>query len=704
MSNPNEQDLAVAWRELAVRSKPASFVYIPASLGVLCLTPHFASRAGLSVAAFLYFLGLTVFRFRSSSRLAKATSLSWDNKRQFDLSVRLAGLSWGILSASAVSYCDGWQRWFALVLTASIAAGGLSALTPDFSLFFSFQSFLLLPPMFALILSGGVNALLAGCVLLCLGGLLCAMGWVTSRKYWQDIAHRRFQMEELASARERLELVVAGSNLGTFDWLPQVGEIYLDAKLADILGFSPEKFDPFRGPLAELVHPDDAPSVARSLGELLRSTDTEVCELEIRFLTASVEVRWFEFRGRVVQRDVSGQATRIAGTYEHITARKVAQDALEDMKVKVEQSEKLQTLGVLAGGVAHDFNNLLMAIHGNLELVALDMCPNGEAASSLECARKATMDAASLCDQLLAYAGKGKFSITSFDLSDVVGGMAQLLRVTIGKNHILKLDLETGLPPVEGDLSQIRQVVMNLITNASEAMEGCGGDEIWVRTYHQASDEYPLGLVCLEIRDQGCGMDAETQRRIFDPFFTTKFTGRGLGLASAIGIVRTHHGLMEVDSMEGEGTTFRMLLPAGVSRVADAQAPEKANSEPLVRRPMKILVVDDEASVRRITKSILAKGGHEVLLAEDGLRALEILEKQAEDIAVVLLDLTMPRKDGYQTLVEIRERWPHLPVLLASGYSADEVLQRAQAKVQGFLKKPFSKKQLLEEIGRLQPV
>ena len=539
------------------------------------------------------------------------------------------------------------------------------------------------------------------------GFLATAMGYAANRNYWQNLERNRHQMEELASARERLEMVVSGSNLGTFDWLPCVHEIHFDAKMAEVLGRPPEKFEPYCGSPMDLVYPDDLELMRSELVSVLKSTDDLVHEIEVRFQAVGHEFRWFVFRGRVVQRDRSARATRIAGTYEHITAQKEAEQALEVMKSRVAQAEKLQTLGVLAGGVAHDFNNLLMAIYGNLELVELDIPREGEAAESLSCAKTAALDAASLCDQLLAYAGKGKFSIQKFNLSELVREMAHLLQVTIGRNNSLTLELEDEAPLVEGDISQLRQVVMNLITNASESMEACSGGTITLRTYLAPESEFASpdpelltgDFICLEVVDQGCGMNEETLRRIFDPFFTTKFTGRGLGLASALGIARAHHGELRVESAPGEGTVFRLYLPT----TETLEMIEENGIE--LRRPIspiKILVVDDEASVRRISQSILSKVGHEVLLAKDGLDALEQLGAHPSEVALVLLDLTMPRKDGYQTLLEIRQKWPTLPVVLSSGYSADEVMQKAQAKVQGFLKKPFTKEQLLQEVGRVQ--
>ena len=311
------------------------------------------------------------------------------------------------------------------------------------------------------------------------------------------------------------------------------------------------------------------------------------------------------------------------------------------------------------------------------------------------------MDAARLCDQLLAYAGQGKLTTEVFNLNTLLEEMLPLLKLSASAHFPVEMKLEPGLPPIDGDVDKIRQVVMSLLTNAAEAMEDKGEGTIFIQTSLMrassgAGVELPeAACVCLTVTDQGCGMDERTLKRIYDPFFTTKFTGRGLGLASVIGIVRSHGGDISVQSEVGEGTTFRVLFPPKAVDRADLGEPEAPTSD---AASSTILVVDDEETVRRITERFLSQIGHTVLSAEDGVVALERLEEHGGRLSLVILDLTMPKKDGFETLREIRERWPHLPVILCSGYSEGRVMTEESMGAQGFLKKPFSKEQLLEVV------
>lgn len=268
----------------------------------------------------------------------------------------------------------------------------------------------------------------------------------------------------------------------------------------------------------------------------------------------------------------------------------------------------------------------------------------------------------------------------------------------------MKLQLDEDIPWVQGDLSQIRQIILNLMTNASEAMEGKSGS-ISLKTHladrvemaYSHPDLKAASYLCLTVTDQGCGMEKEVLERIFDPFFTTKFTGRGLGLASALGIARTHNGKLTVTSTPDVGTVFQLFLPvSNVTQPPQSEVPSRS----FVKTPrMSVLVVDDEVSVRRVIKGLLTQVGHRVLTANDGVEALDLLMKHDSEIDLVILDLIMPRKDGYDTLIELRSYWPKLPVILSSGYSERAVFSKAKSQVQGFLRKPFSKPRLLEELN-----
>lgn len=367
-----------------------------------------------------------------------------------------------------------------------------------------------------------------------------------------------------------------------------------------------------------------------------------------------------------------------------ITERKWAEEKRLQMERQMQQTQKLESLGVLAGGIAHDFNNLLTIILGNASL-ALDEMPSlSPARDSLKAIEATSLRAAELCRQMLAYSGKGRFVIENIRMNDLIGEMISLLKASISKKAILNLNLKEPLPPLRGDPSQIRQVLMNLVFNASEAIGEHGGvitistgmmecsnediSEIYL------DDNLTEGLyVWLEVSDTGCGMDHETQRRIFEPFFTTKFTGRGLGLSAVLGIVRGHKGALKVYSEPGRGTTFKVLFPA-----AESDRPLVPQSSSNIQHSDwkgagTVLLVDDEESVRNLGNRMLERLGFKVLIAVDGQQALETFRELHNEIVLVILDLTMPYMDGEETFRELRRIDQKVRVIMSSGYTESEI-------------------------------
>ncbi|MFP4030451.1 MAG: ATP-binding protein [Desulfococcaceae bacterium] len=391
-------------------------------------------------------------------------------------------------------------------------------------------------------------------------------------------------------------------------------------------------------------------------------------------------------------------------------------EARRQMDQRLQRVQKLESLGVLAGGVAHDFNNLLQSVMGNIELALMDLPPDSPATESIFQIESAARRLADLTNQLLAYAGRGKFNTGPVNLADLTAETAGLLRTLLGKRATLKMEPGDEPPVVHADSTQMRQVLMNLITNASEAI---GEEEgtITIRTGVSPPadippDEAELGAplspgryAWVEVADTGSGMDAETRSRMFDPFFSTKFTGRGLGLAAVLGIVRGHGGAVRVWSQPGEGTTIRLILPRRGDKaktVADPESdPESAEKD---ESPVAgtVLVVDDEPSVLGVTCRALERGGYQVLTAEDGFAAVKAVAENPDAISLVILDLLMPRMDGEATLREIRILEPELPVLLSSGYTDNELSAEIKAmSPSGFLKKPYLPSDLLARVGEI---
>jgi signal transduction histidine kinase len=386
---------------------------------------------------------------------------------------------------------------------------------------------------------------------------------------------------------------------------------------------------------------------------------------------------------------------------------------------KLLQKQKLESLGVLAGGVAHDFNNLLTGILGNASL-ALDSLPPGSVVERmLEDVVHASERAAHLTRQLLAYAGKGRFMVEAIDLSEAVREISHLIRSSIPKNAQVHLDLASELPSIEADAAQIQQLVMNLVINAAEAIpEGRQGSVLVTTRLQEVDEKYidrmpgqmnspgeiltgeivPGEYVMLEVHDTGAGMDQETLDRIFDPFFTTKFTGRGLGLAAALGIVRGHKGALKVSSTPGRGSTFNILFPAMRAKQQPVKAVNLTAAES--RGPSgTVLVIDDEEVVRRTAKATLENCGYEIVLAENGTEGVRLFRALANKVSLVLLDLTMPGIGGEDVLREIKITKPEAKVVLSSGYDELEVIQRFTGKgLAGFIQKPYTSAALATKV------
>ncbi|MCC7495081.1 MAG: PAS domain S-box protein [Fimbriimonadaceae bacterium] len=380
-----------------------------------------------------------------------------------------------------------------------------------------------------------------------------------------------------------------------------------------------------------------------------------------------------------------------------ITERERSEQERLELERRLLHAQKLESLGVLAGGIAHDFNNLLMAVLGNLDLARRDLPPDAEALASVDEAISASQRAAELTQQMLAYSGRGHFAMQHLDLGDIVRRHAELVRAAVPRNVAFEVALDPALPLLWGDPAQVQQVVMNLVGNAAEAIGDRAGT-VRLTTGHGSPaaaelarsrvDLTPIAAeyVWLEVSDDGCGMDGATLERLFEPFFTTKFTGRGLGLAAVEGIVRGHHGGILVDSTPGRGTTIRVLFP----RATTVPPPAVAPSEPPARGAARLLVADDEESVRRVCRRMLERMGYEVQTAADGAAALAQFDAAEAPFDLVLLDLTMPTLDGVATSRELLRRAPGLPILLASGYGEAEAAARFSGDgLRAFLQKPF---------------
>jgi len=518
---------------------------------------------------------------------------------------------------------------------------------------------------------------------------------ITERKTAQEALKRR--SEELASANEdleqaRLRLEAREEQLSfMLEHLPGAyWTVDREAKLTSLTGTRAAVIAAVEAvgqPIEELFG-DEAVAAHRA------AANGEEQAFELHRGERIFEVRVEPLAGR---RGVAGLALDVT---EH---RRLEAERLQ---VRLQKAQKLEVLGVLAGGIAHDFNNLLVSMLGHASLAMMRLSPDSPAMESLRQVEASAERASELTRQLLAYSGRGRFVVEPLVLDEAIEEIVALLRVSLAKGIELRLDFQDDLPAVEADLAQIRQLVMNLITNASDAI-GTRGGVVRVSTRlvetdssyfddHWLQQELPEGLyVALEVSDTGEGMSPETQARMFDPFFSTKPGGHGLGLAAALGIVRGHNGSVRVYSEPGRGTSIKVLLP-----VADPDAArmsqEIAGTRESPGRGV-VLVVDDEESVRQLAVVALHYAGLEVLEASDGVEALRLVEEPSTHVDVVLLDMTMPNMDGEETYRRLRQLRPSLPVILSSGYNEQEATSRFTGKgLAGFLQKPYRAQELIE--------
>jgi two-component system, cell cycle sensor histidine kinase and response regulator CckA len=433
-------------------------------------------------------------------------------------------------------------------------------------------------------------------------------------------------------------------------------------------------------------------------------------DFELHYKTLTGNERWVHHNSYQVLDPDTGEPLILVLTKD-ITEMKLAHFKEKEQEERAIQARKMESLGLLAGGIAHDFNNLLAAIMGNSELAKLESGDNETASRHLSQVVDAATQAADLCQQLLAYAGRSRLEIKPLDLNLAIRECLGLARLSVSKKSTIDIDLCEGVLPALGDVSSVRQILLNLLTNASESM-GDGAGLIRIASGSNDFDAERLSKMYggeklregryafLTVEDNGPGMDAATAARIFEPFFTTKFTGRGLGLASVMGFINRLGGAIELETSPGKGARFTVLLPCPDATCICKTEPDMENTTP--KETGMVLVADDEPLVRNTLSSLLAAMGYEVLTAADGIEAIEIFKAEKESIRISFLDVIMPRLDGVKTAAVIRETDPRAPILFISGYDAVGAADRLLGDgPSGFLKKPFRMSELSAALTRL---
>jgi PAS domain S-box-containing protein len=556
-----------------------------------------------------------------------------------------------------------------------------------------------------------VTPLLRAGLLFALFGLGAGLVLVVGRRTQiirQEVAART---AELAESRRQLASMLDAlpgmSYRCTYD--SQLTVQFLSEGARELTGWTAQEFLSGVVHFRDCIHPEDLGRVRDATRQALESRRN--VEIEYRIRTKSGAEKWVLSRGHGVY-DASGALNVFEGLAIDITAQKQAESARLELERKLLEGQKLESLGLLAGGIAHDFNNLLSTILGNASMARLALKPDSGVDDQLRAIEGASLRAAELCRQMLAYAGKGRFVVEPADLSLLVEDLLPLLKISIAHQAALKLELPRGLPAVRADATQIRQIVMNLVLNAADAVADRAGEIVLatgvVELDAQAlagcvagTDLAPGEYVFLEVRDDGTGMTPEVMARIFDPFFTTKFSGRGLGLSAVLGIVRGHQGALRVESTPGVGSAFRLFLPPQRASLTSGRPVAPGTIDPW-RQSGHVLVVDDEEQVRSVLVAMLKVCGFSADAESSGAAAVERFRAHPASFDVVVLDMIMPDMNGEETLRAVRAIRPDVRVLFVSGYSEGDVLGRLEgAQGVAFLAKPFTRTSLEGKLREL---
>ncbi len=528
----------------------------------------------------------------------------------------------------------------------------------------------------------------------------------------EDVTEREEEHRALIRSEQRLQLAMRSAGLGIWDLDLRHQRVLFNSSVESILRYAPRTMPTDWDSVKGLVHPEDSADLQAALREHFRG-DSGDFRGRCRVRDGQGEWTWVEIAGRATSRDASQRVRHLLGTLRDVSEEVRGTEVKAKLNANLARLARMESLSVLAGGVSHDYNNLLMAILTGVTVAQEDLEPGHEAMESLDLVREAVNQAKALTQQLLAFSGRGQFVVEPVDLNQVLLDMSNLLGALVGSRVEVELDLSPDPLKVTADCTQLQQVVMNLVLNAAQAMDGQG--RVAIRTLHDevsiedltrgwASEQAEPGRHgVIQVEDNGVGMAPAQIARIFEPFFTTRRDGHGLGLAAALGIVQGHRGFIQVLSTPGVGTIFRVGLPLGQAAVVEESVSE--STEPKVLRgDRRILVVDDQPLVLRVTSRMLRRLGWEVWEANSGEEALVRFQANPGMISVALVDMNMPGMSGGELIAELRGVDPSLPVLLMSGFEPSLATSRISKLPRTcFLAKPFFQKQLMEGLETVLP-
>ncbi len=544
--------------------------------------------------------------------------------------------------------------------------------------------------------------------------------FLTSTTYFLTLTALQLSLYLVKSKRESAKIIARGARsekrleetqriakMGYWEWDIHTDQLHFSKEAISLCQFKDENKPVKVSGLVRRIVPKDRVIFSQYLDAVLAGE--KPLEPEIQFNLPDetlVDLHLMAY----LSYDEARVPDRLIGTIQNVTRRKDMERERIQLEEQLLQARKIESLGVLSGGVAHDFNNLLVGILSRASLAQTGLDSNSETYDHLNNITLAAERAAGLCDQMLAFSGKGTFESEPLDLNELLQEVEQLLKHTLDKNAELEINLSETISLFKADSSQICQLAMNLVMNASDSLEENPGKiliqsgviQVTEKELNQAcfnENLKPGNCIFFEVRDNGCGINEDMINKIFDPFYSTKFTGRGLGLAASIGIVRGHGGAIMVESQEGIGSTFRILFPVSKQAIL----PKTKINIPTLAGEIDgtILIADDEEVVRNVTKQVLVKAGYQVEMVEDGQKAIEICKDDPSRFTAIILDKTMPGLNGEQTLKELRKLRVDSPVLLTSGYDVDS--SQEPYEKQGFacfVKKPYRPKFLLNKLDQ----
>jgi len=510
-----------------------------------------------------------------------------------------------------------------------------------------------------------------------------------------DVTERKQAEETLRASEERLKRAERIAHVGHWDWDIKANTVFWSEETLRIVG-RPQGYAPSYEESLETVPPQNRGRIQQWVSDCLAEKKGDSIELQIA--RPDGDLRTLALTSEVLLDD-KGAPEHMVGTCQDVTDSRRAQN-------EAFARQKLESVGTLASGIAHDFNNLLGGMLAQADLALLELASGSDPAEQLQRIRDVAIHGAEIVRQLMIYAGKESEDLEPIDVSQIITEMVDLLKLSVSKHAALKTNLDMDLPAVRANAAQLRRILMNLLTNASEAIGDRDGvirvTTGYVTIYRVAAISKGVtegDYVQLEVSDTGGGMTLETQARVFDPFFTTKSAGRGLGLAVVQGIVRKLGGAIHLASEPGRGTTFQILLPsiAGAGATAGSIPPTEEGARP--SKKAAVLIVEDEDSLRQAVAKMLRKRGFEVLEAANGSAAIDLLRANSDKIDAILLDLTIPGRSSREVVAEASQVRPDSKVILTSAYNEEMVMATMSSSlIRGFIRKPFQLRDLLQAV------